>query len=51
MSGFEFSWNKEESIVVRKQDAIAIYANPNGEIVIRQQQMPKELKVIWRADF
>lgn len=33
----EFSWNNDEAIIVRKQDAIAVYGNPNGEIVIRQQ--------------
>lgn len=33
----EFNWSDREIIVVPKQDAVAVYPNPQGAIVIRQQ--------------
>lgn len=33
----EFNWSDRDSIVVRSVDAIAVYTNPDGEVVIRQQ--------------
>lgn len=40
MSGEQWSWNKEDadaSIVIERVDAVAVYQNPNGDLVIRQQ--------------
>ena len=34
----EFKWSDTESVVVRQQDAIAVYANEAAEIVIRRQK-------------
>jgi hypothetical protein len=37
-SGAEFSWNDDdESVVIEAVNATAVYANPKGDIVIRQQ--------------
>jgi hypothetical protein len=33
----EFSWSDSESVVVKTVHAIAVYPNPSGDIVIRQQ--------------
>ena len=33
----EFSWNDTEAIIVKRTDAIAVYSNPEGNIVIRQE--------------
>ena len=33
----EFSWGDKASVVIKRVDAIAVYTNPNGDIVIRQQ--------------
>ncbi len=33
----EFNWSDRDSVVVRSVDAIAVYTNPHGELVIRQQ--------------
>ena len=33
----DFNWEDEESICVEKNDATAIYFNPHGSVVIRQQ--------------
>ena len=33
----EFNWNENDSIVIRKMDAVAVYQNPHGQIVIRQE--------------
>lgn len=33
----EFDWTKEkDSIAVRQVDAVAVYLNPDGDVVIRQ---------------
>jgi hypothetical protein len=34
----EFKWNDTQSVVVKQQDAIAVYANPDDDIVIRRRQ-------------
>jgi hypothetical protein len=34
----EFSWSDTDSVVVRQQDAIAIYSNPNDDLVVRRRQ-------------
>jgi hypothetical protein len=33
----DFSWSDESLIVVKRVDAIAVYKNPEGDIVIRQE--------------
>lgn len=33
-----FNWNNNESVVVEPMEAIAVYTNPKGDIVIRQQR-------------
>lgn len=33
----EFSWRDTESVVVRAVNAIAVYRNPDGDVVIRQE--------------
>lgn len=33
----EFSWTDKDSVVIEKVDAIAVYTNPRGDIVIRQE--------------
>lgn len=40
MSGQDFSWyskEDEDSIVIKAVTAVAVYTNPNRDIVIRQQ--------------
>jgi hypothetical protein len=36
-SSNDFSWSDEALIVVKRVDAIAVYKNPQGDIVIRQE--------------
>lgn len=38
----DFSWFSDDAVAVRGQGAIAVYQNPHGEIVIRQQQWPDD---------
>ena len=33
----DFSWSDESLIVVKRVDAIAVYKNPQGDIVVRQE--------------
>jgi hypothetical protein len=33
----DFSWSDESLVVVKRVDAIAVYKNPEGDIVIRQE--------------
>jgi hypothetical protein len=33
----EFSWRDDDSVVIERVDALAVYSNPSGNIVIRQQ--------------
>jgi hypothetical protein len=43
----EFSWaDDDDSIVVRPADAIAVYTNPHGDLVIRQQNLTDEDSVV-----
>jgi hypothetical protein len=37
-NGTGFDWTSKEAIAVDQQDAIAIYSNDNGEVVIRRQK-------------
>jgi hypothetical protein len=39
-SAAEFDWSSDDIVAVRSQQAIAVYLNPHGEIVIRQQEWP-----------
>jgi hypothetical protein len=36
----KFDWNDEDDLVIPSQLAVAVYVNPKGEIVIRQQSDP-----------
>ena len=36
-SGFDWSGEERDSVVVTEQQAIAVYTNPRGHIVIRQE--------------
>jgi hypothetical protein len=38
----DFDWNEEDAVVVQRQDALAVYANPDGNLVVRQQRWPDE---------
>jgi len=42
----QFDWADKGSIVVRRVDAIAIYTDPEGDIVIRQQRADVPYDVI-----
>ncbi len=33
-----FDWSKAEDLAVPQQDAIAVYANADGEMIIRRQK-------------
>ena len=33
----DFSWSDDSLVVVKRVDAIAVYKNPEGDIVIRQE--------------
>lgn len=47
----EFNWNDREIIVVPKQDAVAVYPNPQGAIVIRQEdEMDTDQVIIVQPD-
>jgi hypothetical protein len=48
MAANDWDWNpeKQKSIVVQQVDAIAIYTNVRGEIVIRQQGFGGEVDAI-----
>ena len=37
MAEDDFSWNDSEKVVVEQVNAIAVYTNPKGNIVVRQQ--------------
>jgi hypothetical protein len=43
----DFKWNDTESVVVRQQDAIAVYPNPAGDLVIRRRQAWNEDEDVW----
>jgi hypothetical protein len=43
----EFSWRDTDSVVVRQQDAIAVYSNPDGDLVVRRRQAWDENDDVW----
>jgi hypothetical protein len=43
----DFSWRETDAVVVRQQDAIAIYSNPDGDLVIRRRQAWDEDDDVW----
>ncbi len=43
----EFNWNETESMAVRPQSAIAVYANPDGDLVVRRRQEWDEDQDVW----
>ena len=43
----EFSWSKSDSVVIKTMAGIAVYANLDGDIVIRQDQVDDGL---WDRD-
>lgn len=36
----EFNWNSDESVVVKRTHAVAVYRNVAGDITIRQERDP-----------
>jgi len=43
----DFSWRDPDAAVVRQQDAIAVYSNPDGELVIRRRRAWDEDDDVW----
>jgi hypothetical protein len=43
----DFSWRDTDAVVVRQQDAIAVYGNPDSDLVIRRRQAWDENKDVW----
>jgi hypothetical protein len=43
----DFSWQETDAVVVRQQDAIAVYSNPDGDLVIRRRQAWDEDDDVW----
>lgn len=43
----EFSWRDTDAVVVRQQDAIAVYSNPDGDLVIRRRRAWDEDDDVW----
>lgn len=43
----DFSWRDTDSVVVRQQDAIAVYSNPDGDLVIRRRRSWDEEDDVW----
>ena len=37
-NGTGFDWTNNHAVAVDQQDAIAVYSNDNGEVVIRRQK-------------
>ena len=45
MESRNFDWLEDgEDVVVGKQNAVAVYLNPAGDLVIRQQGRPQGLR-------
>jgi hypothetical protein len=42
----EFDWSNRKSVVVKRVDAIAVYRNEDGEIVIRQERATLEVDAV-----
>jgi hypothetical protein len=38
VDGTGFDWTSKDDVAVNQQDAIAVYANDNGDVVIRRQK-------------
>lgn len=43
----DFSWRDAGAGVVRQQDAIAVYSNPDGDLVIRRRRASDEDDDVW----
>jgi len=43
----DFSWQDTDAVAVRQQDAIAIYSNPDGDLVIRRRRAWDEEDDVW----
>jgi hypothetical protein len=43
----DFSWTNKDAVAVRQQDAIAIYENPDGDMVIRRRRDWNEEDDVW----
>ncbi|MDF0517742.1 hypothetical protein P0R31_10910 [Bradyrhizobium yuanmingense] len=43
----DFSWQDADAVVVRQQDAIAVYSNPDGDLVIRRRRAWDEEDDVW----
>lgn len=43
----DFSWRDTDAVVVRQQDAIAVYSNPDGDLVIRRRRAWDEDDDVW----
>jgi hypothetical protein len=43
----DFSWRETDAVVVRQQDAIAVYSNPDGDLVIRRRRAWDEDNDVW----
>jgi hypothetical protein len=43
----DFNWRDTDAVVVRQQDAIAVYGNPAGDLVIRRRQAWDENEDVW----
>lgn len=41
-----FDWSKQQSVVVKRVDPIAVYKNDDGDIVIRQERAVLEVDAI-----
>ena len=43
----DFGWRDTDAVVVRQQDAIAVYSNPDGDLVIRRRRAWDEDDDVW----
>jgi hypothetical protein len=43
----DFSWRETDVVVVRQQDAIAVYRNSDGDLVIRRRRAWDEDEDVW----
>lgn len=39
MTAPEFDWSRDDSVVVKPQNATAVYLNEDGDVVIRQERL------------
>jgi hypothetical protein len=47
VSSEDFSWRETDAVVVRQQDASAVYSNPDGDLVIRRRRSWDEDEDVW----